>query len=191
MIQREEGPTLVPPIGERDHIRGSRRALVSLVEYGDLECPFCGRAHVVLREIERLLGDQLSFCFRHFPLSMAHPNAELAAEATECAGAQGAFWPMHDRLFENQDALEPPDLAQHAAALGLDIDRFTRELRERRYQQHVREDFLSGVRSGVNGTPAFFIDGRRYDGSWESEPLLEALEERIEVRRVHGRRRAG
>ncbi|HZV01940.1 MAG TPA: thioredoxin domain-containing protein [Planctomycetota bacterium] len=187
MIERREGRTLVPPIGERDHIRGSRRALVSLLEYGDFECPFCGRAHVVLREIERLLGDELSFCFRHFPLSMAHPNAELAAEATECAGAQGAFWPMHDRLFENQDALEPPDLAGHAAALGLDLDRFTRELRERRYQERVREDFLSGVRSGVNGTPTFFIDGRRYDGSWESGPLLETLEERI----AQGRRRAG
>jgi protein-disulfide isomerase len=166
-------------VDELDHALGPAEAAVTLVEYGDYECPFCGRAHVVMEEILRALGSRLLCVFRHFPLATAHPHAELAAEAAECAASQGKFWEMHATLFANQDALEVEDLVGYANGLALDTPRFARELAERRYAKRVREDFLGGVRSGVNGTPTFFIDGVRYDGSWELEPLERALGARI------------
>src|SRR5258705_3899159 len=164
------------PVGERGHILGPEDAPVTLVEYGDYECPYCGAAHVILKEIRKVMGDDLQYVFRHFPLTQIHPHAEAAAEAAEAAGAQGHFWEMHDLLFANEQTVDPWHLVEFAERLGLDTMRFTRELQTHAHHERVREDFASGVRSGVNGTPGFFINGYRYDGSWEFGPLLEALE---------------
>jgi len=168
--------TLALPVSpDRDHIRGPADAPVSLVEYGDYECPYCGAAHPVVKEIQALMGDELQFVYRHFPLTTVHAHAEQAAEAAEAASAQGRFWAVHDVLFENQQRLEAPYLHAYAEALGLDVDRFDRELIEHVYADRVREDFLSGVRSGVNGTPTFYINGVRHDGSFELPILLATL----------------
>ena len=161
-------------------MQGSPSAPVILLEYGDYECPFCGQAYLVVKEVQRLLGKQLCFVFRHFPLSTAHPHAEHAAEAAEAAGAQGAFWEMNDVLYENQGALEDEDLAEYAAELGLDTMRFNLDMAAHRYAPKVREDFLSGVRSGVNGTPTFFINGIRHDGAWDGGSLIEAIRALLE-----------
>src|SRR6267378_1402793 len=164
------------PVNERDHVQGPEDAPVTLVEYGDFECPYCAAAYLIVKKIQEVMGAQLRFVFRHFPLTQIHPHAEGAAEASEAAGAQGQFWQMHDLLFENQRALDAMHLPGYAEELNLDSRRFVRELEERVYQPRVREDFMSGVRSGVNGTTAFFINGVRYDGAWDLVPLLEALE---------------
>jgi protein-disulfide isomerase len=147
------------------------------VEYGDFQCPHCGRAYPIIKEVQRQLGLQLRFVFRNFPLSKIHPEAEHAAEAAEAAGAQrdGAFWLMHDRLFERQFALDDDRLIEYATELGLDADRLRADLEAGTYTDRVRDDFMSGVRSGVNGTPTFFINGVRYEGSWDLEPLLRTL----------------
>src|ERR1700676_1733882 len=141
---------LTLPDPDRDHIVGSTDGLIKLLEYGDYECPFCGEAYAIVKEIQRRLGDDLLFAFRNFPLTNIHPYAEHAAEAAEAAGEQGNFWGMHDMLFENQDALEDERLAAYAAALGLDEVRLMREIIEGAYADRVREDFRSGVRAGVN-----------------------------------------
>jgi protein-disulfide isomerase len=149
---------------------------VTLTEYGDYECPHCGAAYPIVQEVRRALGPELRFVFRHFPLSQAHPHAQRAAEAAEAAGAQGEFWGMHDLLFQNQDALEDSDLLRYAVSLKLDGERFARELSAGVHTDRVRRDFRSGVRSGVNGTPTFFINGVRHDASWDLPTLLAALE---------------
>jgi protein-disulfide isomerase len=159
----------------RDHIRGPLDASVMLVEYGDLECPYCGRAEPIVRQLLREFGDDLAFAFRHYPLTDVHPHAELAAEATEAAAAQGRFWEMHDLLFIHQDALGFADLLGYAEELGLDIDRFVDDLRENRYAQHVSEDAVSGDRSGVSGTPTFFINGSRHYGAYDLATLTAAV----------------
>jgi len=169
-------PHLVLPVDEHDHIRGPLTAPITLLEYGDYECPHCGAAHPIVEDIRRRMGRRLRFVYRHFPLTTAHPNAELAAEAAEAAGAQGRFWEMHDRLFEHQDALGEEDLVAHAEALGLDLERFARELADGTHAPRVRQDFISGVRSGVNGTPTFYINDARYDGAYDVASLLGALE---------------
>jgi len=166
---------LTLPVGPRDHAQGSVDAPVTLVEYGDYECPHCGRAYPIVKEVQRRLGSKLRFVFRNFPLSESHPHAEHAAEAAEGAAAQGRFWEMHDALFEHQQALDDRHLVGHAAALGLDVSRFETELRGHAHKSRVREDFMSGVRSGVNGTPTFFINGVRFDDSWDPDTLTEAL----------------
>lgn len=171
-----ESPALTLPVGERDHVAGPETAAVTLVEYGDYECPYCGAAYPVVKEVQSEMGEDLRFVFRNFPINSAHPHARRAAEAAEAAAAQGRFWEMHDHLYEHQDALEDDDLLAYAAELGLDVDRFARDLESDAYADRVHEDFMSGVRSGVNGTPTFFLDGTRYEGSWEREPLLAALE---------------
>lgn len=168
---------LTLPVSDRDHAQGPDDAPVTLVEYGDYECPYCGQAYLIVQQAQQQLGDRLRFVFRNFPLTSSHPYAEGAAEAAEAAGAQGQFWPMHDLLYENQDALDMPDLERYASQLGLDLDRFNADLRDHRYAERVREDFMSGVRSGVNGTPTFFINGDRYDGSWDVGSLIPALED--------------
>jgi len=169
-------PSLTVPVAEdRDHIEGSSDAAVTLLEYGDYECPYCGAAYPIVKQIQETMGDRLRFVFRNFPITTAHPHAEQAAEAAEAAAAQGKFWPMHDLLYENQQRLEDDDLAGYAEQLGLDVARFRRELAEHAHAQRVREDFMSGVRSGVNGTPTFYIDGVRYEGSYDGDSLLEAL----------------
>jgi protein-disulfide isomerase len=170
------GGTLTPPVSKRDHVQGPADAPVTLVEYGDFECPYCAAAYVIVKKVQEAMSENLRFVFRHFPLSQIHPHAEGAAEASEAAGAQGRFWEMHDLLYENQRALDSMHLLGYAEDLGLDTQRFIRELEDRVHQPRVREDFMSGVRSGVNGTPAFFINGLRYDGSWDLMPLLAALE---------------
>ena len=167
---------LILPVGKRDHVRGPKEAPVTLVEYGDFECPFCGQAYGDLKEIEAEMGPRLRFVFRNFPLTELHLHAEHAAEAAEAAGAQGKFWEMHDRLFERQFALEDEHLVEYAQELGLDAARLERELAAHTYKPRVRDDFMSGVRSGVNGTPTFFINDVRHDQAWDVEPLLAALE---------------
>ena len=157
---------LAVPVNERDHSLGPSNAPVTLVEYGDFECPHCGRAHPIVQGIRRYMGEQLRFVFRHFPLAEAHPNAQSAAEAAEAAGAQGRFWEMHDILFRNQAALEPENLLLYAARVGVDAQRVARELVAGTWTKKVRDDFRGGVRSGVNGTPTFFVNGVRYDGNW-------------------------
>ena len=164
-----------PPVNERDHIIGPASAAITLVEYGDYECPYCGAAHPIVKEILRRMGNRLRFAFRHFPLAQMHPHAERAAEAAEAAGAQGRFWQMHDLLFEHQDALEDDDLVAYAAAIGLDLDRFGRDLLDGVHAARVKSDFLSGVRSGVNGTPTFFINSHRHDGGYDLETLMTAI----------------
>jgi protein-disulfide isomerase len=165
--------TLIPPVSDADHAIGPVTAPVTLVEYGDFECPHCGRAYLLIQEVQRSMGDDLRFVFRHFPLSRVHPHAEHAAQMAEIAGAEGKFWEMHDMLFEHQDALEDPQLTGYAEMIGINRDAAATALAEGRFADAVREDFSSGVRSGVNGTPTFFINGQRYDGSWDE--LLETL----------------
>ena len=170
-----ERPRLTVPVSERDHVLGPATAPVTLVEYGDYECPYCGAAHRSVERVLQVMGNDLRFAFRHFPLSQIHPHAYQAAEAAEAAGAQGRFWEMHDLLFENQDRLGLRDLIGYAGALGLDLERFVTDLRGHANAGRLREDFLSGVRSGVNGTPTFFVNGLRHDGGYDVEVLLEAL----------------
>jgi protein-disulfide isomerase len=170
-------PVLALPVSpDRDHIRGPVDAAVTLVEYGDYECPFCGAAHLVVEAVRDRMGDDLRFVYRHFPLSTVHPHAWAAAEAAEAAGGQGRFWEMHDLLFEDQRHLAIPDLLARADALGLDVDRFEAELLGRVHAEKVQEDFLSGVRSGVPGTPSFFVNGARYDGPADFASLLAAVQ---------------
>ena len=171
-----DGARLTQPVSERDHVQGPPTAPVTLVEYGDYECPYCGAAYPIVEEVKRRLGDRLRFVFRNFPLGNMHPHAEHAAEAAEAAGAQGKFWEMHDELYEHQRALDDEHLEGYAGAVGLDVERFDRDMEGQVYAGRVREDFMSGVRSGVNGTPTFFINGRRHDGSYDLETLLAASE---------------
>jgi protein-disulfide isomerase len=166
---------LTPPVSARDHRQGPDDAPVTLVEYGDFECPYCGLAYPIVKEVQSALGDRLLFVFRHFPITTKHPHAQHAAEAAEASGAQGKFWEMHDMLYENQQALDDPHLVQYAEAIGLDTRRFAADLRTHKYAQRVRDDFRSGIESGVNGTPSFFINGLRYDYSWDAETLTAAL----------------
>jgi NhaA family Na+:H+ antiporter len=167
---------LMPPVSERDHQKGPAEAPVVLLEYGDYECPYCGRADQIVQELQEHLDREIRYVFRHFPITTTHRHAQKAAEAAEAAGAQGKFWQMHHLLFKHQDALAEDDLVGYAAQIGLDVDRFRRELQEGVYAERVRDDFLSGVRSGANGTPTFFIDDLRYDGAWDLESLMEAIE---------------
>jgi formate-nitrite transporter family protein len=160
------GSNLTPAVGPDDHVMGPHGAPVTLVEYGDFECPYCGEAYPIVHEIQERMGDRLRFVFRNFPLSESHPHAQHAAEAAEAASAQGKFWEMHDMLYENQDALDDRHLVRYAADLGLDAKQLARELEAGTFEAAVREDFRSGVRSGVNGTPTFFVNGTRYDGPW-------------------------
>lgn len=166
---------LTRPVGEKDHKQGNAQAPVTLVEYGDYQCPYCGRAYPVIKAVQKLLGKNLQFVFRNFPLNDAHPMAEFAAEAAEAAGNQGKFWEMHDALYENQDQLGEDLVVSVATELGLDLETFKNDLRERKFKSRVKDDFMSGVRSGVNGTPGFFINGSRYQDSWDQESLLAAL----------------
>jgi protein-disulfide isomerase len=174
----EDGASrLSRPVGDDDHQHGPADAPVTLVEYGDYECPYCGAAHPIVQAIQKEMGDRLRFVFRNFPLTQIHPHAAGAAEAAEAAGDQNAFWPYHDHLFEHQYALSPRDLAGYAGEFNLDAARFERALESHEFEERVRADFMSGVRSGVNGTPTFFINGVRHDDSYDYEVLLAALNE--------------
>lgn len=166
---------LTSPVSERDHVQGLKDAPVTLLEYGDYECSHCGQAHRFVKEIQKRLGNRLRFVFRHFPLTTLHAYAKHAAETAEAASAQGRFWEMHEYQFEHQQALGDDSVLQYAAQLGLDADRFEREIAEHVYTERVREDFRSGVSSGVNGTPTFFINSVRHEGAWNLELLLAAI----------------
>lgn len=168
-----------PAVTAADHVQGDETALVALIEYGDFECPYCGAAYPILKRVKQRLGDRLRFVFRNFPLGEIHPHAEPAAEAAESVAGRGgavAFWAMHDLMFEHQNALDDASLAGYAAQAGVDGARVLEDLREGRYQEQVRESFMGGVRSGVNGTPTLFIDGIRYDGPRDEGTLVAALE---------------
>jgi len=172
---------LTQAVGERDHILGYAGANVTLVEYGDLECPHCKEVNPVIHDLRNRLGERLRYVYRHFPLRSTHPHAQIAAEAAECAAAQGKFWEMLDYIYAHQGALEEHHLIAYASGLGLDMERFKQELSQHVYADHVEEDVQSGVNSGVNSTPTFFINGVRYDGAWDLESLIEAIEKPLGV----------
>jgi Na+/H+ antiporter NhaA len=165
---------VVPVDPARDHLRGPEKSPVTVVEYGDFECPFCGQAEPAVRGLLRDFGD-VRYVWRHLPLNDVHPHAQLAAEAAEAAGKQDAFWEMHDRLFDHQDALTARDLVAHAGALGLDTERFAADLRKHAGAAHVSEDVDSADLSGVSGTPTFFVNGKRHYGAYDIESLSKAV----------------
>jgi protein-disulfide isomerase len=168
---------LLNPVHEWDHIRGPEDAPHTLVEYGDYECPACGRLFATLQNLQQELGARLRLVYRHYPLSGIHKHAQMAAEAAEAANAQGRFWEMHDLLFGNQQALERKHLFRYAEQLDLDIDRFHRELKQEAYAERVRQDFIAGVQNGVNGTPGLFLNGVRQPGAFNQRDLKALLAE--------------
>lgn len=176
---------LKPDVGPSDHAQGSLDAPLVLVEYGDFQCPYCGEQYPEIKAVQEAMGDDLCFVFRHFPLVEAHPNAEHAAELSEAADTVGKFWEMHDRLYEHQAALDDHSLAMHAKVLGLDAALYQTVLDEE-YEGRVRHDFLTGVRSGVNGTPSLFINGERYDGPRDADSLIELLQAMRTLQRQGG-----
>ena len=178
---KEAPPKLTMAVSERDHHIGSINAPVVLVEYADIECPHCQEVHPIIRELVERMGDRICFVYRHFPISNQHAHAQKAAEAVEAAAIQGKFFEMTSILFTNQDALEYEDLLRYAEEIGLDVQQFKRELDEDVHAERVREDFMSGVRSGVNGTPTFYINGSRYDGAWDLESLIEAIDKPLGI----------
>ena len=166
---------LKPVVSSNDHIQGNASAALELVEYGDYQCPFCGAAYPIIKNIQRKLGNDLKFVFRNFPLAEMHPNAFLAAVAAEAAGLQKKFWKMHDIIYENQQALTWDDLFAYAKAIGLDLDRFKKDISKQEVVDKVENDFESGVRSGVNGTPSFYINGKKYNGDYEEKIFTRYL----------------
>src|SRR5579864_5158276 len=166
---------LLLPIRDEDHVHGPASADFTLVEYGDYECPNCGRLFEIIRDLQATLGERLRIVYRHYPLSGIHPHAQEAAEAAEAAGAQGRFWEMHDLLFRNQAALKLKDLLGYSERLDLDLERVRGELKRGIYRERVREDFRRGVQNGVYGTPGLFLNGVRHDGAWNREILLSEL----------------
>lgn len=180
--------TLTVPVNAGDHMQGSNDARVTLVQYGDYECPYCGETYPIVKSIQKKMGGDLRFIFRNFPLTESHPHALAAAQAAEAAGLQGRFWEMHDLLYENQDTLEDRDLLAFAGRLKLDIDKFKHAFSSDEVTTKIQEDFSGGIRSGVNGTPTFFINGVRHDDSYEYGDLLSALQEQLEPTRESGAR---
>jgi protein-disulfide isomerase len=173
----DESPVLTLPVSARDHIQGPDDAPMTLVEYGDYQCPYCGAAYPVVKRLQRALGKELRFVFRNFPLTQIHPSALIAAEAAEAAALQGKFWEMHDILFEKQAFLEPDMILLWAKAIGLDMEKFAADVNDKSVSKRIKEDRKSGIQSGVNGTPTFFINGVRYDGRPDFDSLMEALRE--------------
>jgi protein-disulfide isomerase len=167
------------PVTSNDHTQGDEHARITLVEYGDYECPHCGHAHPIVKLVQKHFGKQLRFVFRNFPLNEIHPNAEAAAESAEFAAAHRRFWEMHDGIFENQSNIGIPLLLELSETLGLSAPDLRNALAAREYAVRVREDFLGGARSGVNGTPTFFINGRRHDGAFELEDIVQAIEAQL------------
>ncbi|MGO9557552.1 MAG: DsbA family protein [Acidimicrobiales bacterium] len=169
-------PRLAVPVGPKDHVSGPEDATITLVEYGDYECPYCGQAFPIVKELQRLFSERLRFVFRNMPLANVHPHAELAAEAAEAVGLQGKFWMMHDLLYENQGDLEERSLLRYAELTGADAGEVADALGRRVTLPRVEEDLEGGIRSGVNGTPTFFVNGARYDASWAFEPFRDHLQ---------------
>jgi len=182
--------TLTVPVSKRDHIQGPASAAVTLVEYADYQCPFCGNVHPVIKQLQKHFGNRLRFVFRNFPQARIHAYAQRAAEAAEAAGGQGKFWEMHDYLFEHTEALDAENFARAAVALGLDRVKFNRDVAERAYAKRVQQDIQSGMDSGVGGTPTIFINGMRNDGDDDFETLKTNIEEAILlVKASKGKRR--
>ena len=180
MVKRKaaENIRLTLPVNEsRDHIQGPINAPLTLVEYGDYQCPYCAQAYMIIKEIQERLGSKLRFVFRNFPLTKVRPHAYNAAIAAETAAAQGKFWEMYDYLFKHGQVVTDDNLRRSAANLGLNLTRFDREFLDRTYSSHVDEDIQSGKSSGVSSTPTFFINGDRYNGAWDLDTLLNALDE--------------
>ena len=167
------------PVSTDDHIQGDQHAPVTLVEYGDYECPYCGQAYPVVKAVQKHFGKRLRFVFRNFPLTQIHPNAESAAETAEFAGAHGRFWEMHDGLYENQETLSVPLYLSLAKALGLSEKLLSESLESGAFRSKVRSDFMGGLKSGVNGTPTFFINGKRHDAAFDFDDLVAAIEAEV------------
>lgn len=170
---------LIPAVHSNDHIYGNENAALELVEYGDYECPYCGRAYPIIKSIQQELGEDLKFVFRSFPLPKIHPHAISAAIATEAAGLQDKFWEMHDIVFENQKALDAENIFLLAQAIGLDLEQFKNDIQQKELADRVEQSFESGLRSGVNRTPSFFINGKKYEGSWEENKFLQYLKDQL------------
>ncbi|RZS72602.1 DsbA family protein [Pseudobacter ginsenosidimutans] len=166
---------LYQPISNNDHFYGNPDATVSLVEYGDFECPYCGRAYPIVKAIKQELGKNLKFVFRNFPLTKIHPNAFSAAVATEAAALQGKYWEMHDIIFEHQHSLDPENVFLLAGRIGLDLAKFKHDIHDDKLIDKVEKDFETGLRSGVNRTPSFFINGEKFEGDWGAGQLMERL----------------
>jgi len=178
MSQNYKAPRLTLPVGMRDHIQGPLDAPLVLVEYGDYQCPYCGAAYPIVKKVQKEMGVRLRFVFRNFPITNSHPQAEWAAETAEAAAAQGKFWEMHDYLYENQGSLgDEAFFAKYEKKIKLDSAKVASEVTRQAYSGRIEEDYMSGIRSGVNGTPTFFINGSRYDGYPELGPLVAALRE--------------
>lgn len=173
---------LKPPVNSKDHIQGKNSAPLELVEYGDYQCPHCGHAYPIIKNVQLNLGDDLKFVFRNFPLSEIHPDAFNAAVAAEAAGLQQKFWEMHDIIFENQQELDFVSLFLYAKKIGLDLERFKNDIQKNTLITKVEQDFESGVRSGVNGTPSFFINGKKYNGNWEENVLTLYLKSQLSLK---------
>ena len=167
--------SLANPVSAADHAQGAADAKVTLVEYGDYQCPYCGAAYPIIKAVQKRLGAKMRFVFRNFPLNQAHPYAELAAESAEAAGAQDKFWEMHDAIYQQQSELGSDLLHQLAIKLKLNIEQFESDLDARRYRPRVKRDFMGGMRSGVASTPAFFINGKRYEGALDRASLMSAV----------------
>lgn len=167
---------LETPLNDNDHIAGTSTAKVTLVEYGDYQCPHCRHAYPIVKQIQEDFGDDLRFVFRNFPLAQIHKFAFGAAEAAELAGDYGKFWEMHDTIFEHQNHLDAPHLASYAKQLGIQEDEFLEKLKQNEKAEKVKSDFISGVESGVNGTPSFFINDYKYEGSWDYQDLKHIIE---------------
>jgi protein-disulfide isomerase len=170
---------LTVPVTKTDHVLGDLKAPVVIVEYGDYQCPYCGQAYAIAKGLLREFGDDLCLVFRNFPLTQVHPLAAMASQAAEAAGAQGKFWEMHDLLYEHQEALEFEDILSYAQEIKLDIERFSQDVQTGAFRERISQDTRSGIRSGVNGTPTFFLNGVRYDDSWDFETFSATIQKFI------------
>jgi protein-disulfide isomerase len=169
------------PVGADDHVEGPKDAKLTLLEYGDYQCPYCGQAFPIVEQLRAEFADSLQFVFRNFPLADVHPHAEAAAEVAEAAALQGKFWEMHDTLYRNQRQLDESALLRYASDVGADVDRLKSDIASGAPRARVEGDFESAIRSGANGTPTFFINGARYDGSWAYEPFAAYLRELLDT----------
>ena len=177
-LNKKETITLKNAVTPQDHYSGLADAPATLVEYGNFECVYCGRAYPIIKEVQRLLADNLRFVFRHFPIVKTHPHSIRAAEAAEAAGAQGKFWPMHDELFTHQSALEDPDLLRYGGRIGVDVERFAADMAEHSFLKKIEADYnRSLLDEHVTGTPTFYINNERYTGATDVESLLDAIKQ--------------
>jgi len=168
------------PVGPDDHSRGPLDAKLTVIEYGDYQCPYCGQAYSIVEQLRSEFSDSMRLIFRNLPLVDVHPHAEAAAEMAEAIGLQGKFWEIHDALYENQTDLSDAALSRYAEQVGADVTTAMNAIADGGPRQRVEADFEGAIRSGANGTPTFFVNGERYDGSWQFEPFLQYLSEVLE-----------